>query len=44
VNVPAGFILDYAYHGNSIALVPEPSTLLSLVAGVLALAIFRRRP
>ncbi|MBN1588392.1 MAG: autotransporter-associated beta strand repeat-containing protein, partial [Pirellulales bacterium] len=42
VDVPDGLRVDYAYLGNSIALVPEPSMLL-LLASLLAFAAIRRR-
>jgi fibronectin-binding autotransporter adhesin len=44
-NVPAGYRVEYAYGGNSIALVevPEPSTLVLLALGLLGIAVYRRR-
>ncbi|MCA9190950.1 MAG: PEP-CTERM sorting domain-containing protein [Planctomycetales bacterium] len=44
-NLPSGYTVNYAYNGNSIALVsavPEPSGLLALASG-LGLAFVRRR-
>ena len=45
VDLPSGYQIDYAYQGNSIALipVPEPATLaLAAISGGLALALRRR--
>jgi len=41
VDLPAGYTIDYAYSGNNIALVPEPTA--ALLAGLGLLGLLRRR-
>ena len=41
--VPAGYEIEYAYNGDSIALVPEPSTIALLLGLGLSLAALRFR-
>jgi hypothetical protein len=41
--IPAGYVLSYTYNGNSIALVPEPSSLILLALAGLVLAVYQRR-
>jgi fibronectin-binding autotransporter adhesin len=41
--LPAGYTVNYAYNGNSIALVPEPSTLALLALGLIGMAAYLRR-
>jgi autotransporter-associated beta strand protein len=43
VGVPTGYHVDYAYNGNSIALIPEPSMVILLGLAALALLGFRSR-
>lgn len=45
VDMPVGYQIDYAFNGNSIALVvvPEPSSMLLLTGGLFGLMKFRRR-
>ena len=42
VDLPAGYTLDYAYGGNNIALVPEPTAALLGALGLLGLLRRRR--
>ena len=41
VDLPSGYTIDYAYGGNNIALVPEPTA--ALLAGLGLLGLLRRR-
>jgi hypothetical protein len=43
LNVPSGYMIDYVYNGNSIALVPEPAGILSVVVGAALLLAGRRK-
>ena len=42
VDLPGGYTIDYAWGGNSIALIPEPSATLLAALGLLALLRRRR--
>ncbi len=43
-NVPSGYIVDFDYEGNQIALlIPEPSTIILLVLAGLTLVAWKRR-
>ena len=41
-DLPSGYTIDYAYGGNSIALVPEPATFVLLTSLLLGVLLFRR--
>ena len=43
VDLPSGYTIDYAYNGNTIALVPEPTAALLAALGLLGLLRRRRR-
>ena len=42
VDLPSGYTIDYAYNGNTIALVPEPTAALLAALGLLGLLRRRR--
>ena len=43
VDLPSGYMIDYAYNGNNIALVPEPAAAMLAALGLLGLLRRRRR-